>query len=97
MPEGAQVRVSVKRASDGRQLCNHHRTTGAPVYHYPGCEMCEAARAKGIIRPDADTVPAKKRGRMRHLEKMFDWPTIPKANRAGLVDAIWARRMGGKP
>jgi hypothetical protein len=60
-------------------LCTHHRCgSGAPTYHYPGCEACEEARAKGIVRPDADKVPAKLRGRRRHLEKIFDWNKVPK-------------------
>jgi hypothetical protein len=85
------------KAKDGRMLCNPHRTTGAPVYHYPGCEMCETARVTGIVRPDVDSVPKAQRGRRRHLERRFDWNKIPKENRSGLVDAIWAGRTGGKP
>ena len=89
-------RPSVMRAKDGRMLCNPHRISGAPSHHYAGCEMCEAARAKGIVRPDATSVPAKLRGRRRHLDKRVDWNKVPKENRAGLVNAIWSKRIGGE-
>jgi hypothetical protein len=45
------MRYSLYKTKDG-VLCGPHKTSGAPVHHHPGCVMCEAARAKGIIRPD---------------------------------------------
>jgi hypothetical protein len=71
-------------------LCLAHATTGAPSYHYETCDACKEARAKGIMRPDADSVPARLRGRGKHLEKKIDWQKIPPQNRAALAEAIQA-------
>jgi hypothetical protein len=78
-------------------LCNHHRVSGAPAYHTPGCEACDEARAKGIIRPDIGSVPPKQRGRRRHLEKQYDWNKVPVENRHALACAISAGRFRGEP
>jgi|WetSurMetagenome_2_1015567.scaffolds.fasta_scaffold15552_8 hypothetical protein len=56
------------KTRDGRTLCWAHANTGAPAYHTEGCDACAAARANGIVRPDAGSVPPKQRGRRRHLE-----------------------------
>ena len=81
---------------DGRTLCCAHATSGAPTYHTPGCDACLAARAKGIVRPDIDTVPKKRRGARRHLEKQIDWAKIPPENRGAMANAVneFRRKMG---
>jgi hypothetical protein len=53
--------AALRRTKDGRMLCEAHAYTGAPAWHTPGCEACEAARARGIIRPDATGVSVSKR------------------------------------
>jgi hypothetical protein len=78
----------------GETLCSAHNSTGAPAYHTPGCDRCAAARAKGIIRPDIDSVPKKLRGRRRHLEDHIDWDKVPREHRGALANAINARKMG---
>jgi hypothetical protein len=88
------TRPTVTRAKDGRMLCTAHRTSGAPTYHYAGCEACIDARAKGINRPDADSVPARLRGRRRHHEKHIDWEKVKPENRGALAGAISAGCLG---
>ena len=73
---------------DGRTLCNSHATRGAPGYHTEGCEACAEARAKGIVRPDITSVPAKRRGRALFKQRRVDWEKIPAANKAGLASCI---------
>lgn len=51
----------LSKTSDGRMICNPHRTTGAPRFHTDGCFMCEAARAKGIVRPNASDFTSAQR------------------------------------
>ena len=66
----------VRKTRDG-MLCEAHRTSGAPVFYYPGCEMCEHARAelpggKGIIRPLAPPGHVQSKARLinkRHVDK----------------------------
>jgi hypothetical protein len=81
---------------NGQTLCSAHATSGAPAYHHEGCDACAAARAKGIIRPNIETVPKKKRGSRRHLEPRIDWEKIPQANRAGMAAAMteFRKHMG---
>lgn len=76
------------KSRDGRTLCQSHATTGAPSYHTDGCEACEVARSKGIVRPNADSVPPKQRGRRKWQEKRIDWRKIKPENRAGMADAV---------
>lgn len=72
---------SLKRTADGRMLCSSHRKSGAPKFHTNGCAMCEAARAKGIIRPDISTAPPKMRGRVAFEQPFVDWDKV-KAGKA---------------
>jgi len=53
--------AALTRTRTGAILCQPHIRTGAPIYHTPGCEACDAARARGIVRPDApaDTKESK--------------------------------------
>jgi hypothetical protein len=86
---------NIYRTRDGHVLCNSHRTTGAPNYFYPGCEMCEAAKAKGVVRPNINSVPKKLRGRRRHLEKQIDWSKVKPENKSPLSCAIQLGRHTG--
>lgn len=64
----------LRRTADGRILCNAHRTSGAPAYHTDGCDACEEAKAKGIVRPPSVNVaPSKRRG--RRLPGPQNWGT----------------------
>lgn len=73
---------SIHRNRDGRMLCSGHSKSGAPPYYYAGCDACEEAKAKGIIRPPADSVPKKQRGRAQWRERFIDWPTVRKVREA---------------
>lgn len=64
--------TALRQTRDGRTLCNAHRTTGAPRYHYAGCTECEAAKARGIVRPPASEVPPSKR-RGKRLPGKSNW------------------------
>jgi hypothetical protein len=90
----ATARPRVSHGRDGRMLCHTHRTSGAPMYHTPGCDACEEARRKGITRPDIDSVPRKLRGRKRYGVRNIDWKNIPKEERGRLADAISSWRFG---
>lgn len=66
------------RTQYGLLFCVPHATSGAPTYHTPGCEACEAARANGIIRPDVGTVPKKKRVGLHYRHRWIDWDLVRK-------------------
>jgi hypothetical protein len=68
--------------SGGRMLCSGHAKAGAPPYFYEGCEACIEARAKGIIRPPADSVTKRQRGRARFRERFIDWELARKVRAA---------------
>ena len=57
--------------------------------------MCEAARAKGIIRPDVGTVAKKKRGRAALRERWIEWDKIKPENRAGMAASVHGFRSTG--
>lgn len=73
---------TLMRSKDGRLLCGPHRRTGAPAFHTEGCAECEAARARGVQRPDATTAPAKMRGRGALHQRFVDWNKVRAARRA---------------
>jgi hypothetical protein len=84
------------RTREGRTLCGPHATTGRPAFHTNGCDACAEARAKGIVRLDAESVPKKERGRARFRERRIDWDKIKPENRAALAEALQAgRRTNG--
>lgn len=68
--------------SGGRLLCSGHAKAGAPPYYYVGCEACEDARAKGIIRPPADSVAKRQRGRARFRERFIDHDLVRRVRAA---------------
>jgi hypothetical protein len=82
------------KTRDGRTLCSAHATTGCPAYFTLGCDACEAARAKGIVRPNIETVPRKQRGRRQHLDKRIDWDKVKPENRAAMANAINVGKIG---
>lgn len=51
----------LRRCRDGVVRCNAHATSGAPRFHTDGCVDCQAARARGIVRPDATGLTADQR------------------------------------
>jgi hypothetical protein len=53
-------------ACHGPHLCYSHRT-GIPKFHTDGCPACEQARARGIVRPNAKAIPARRRGAAVYL------------------------------
>lgn len=79
MKSPGRKRGIIRRTRDGRNLCSAHRTSGAPSWYHAGCEACEDARAKGIIRPDASSVSLGRRRRGEH--------------RVAFVDHEWARQQ----
>jgi hypothetical protein len=82
------------RTREGRTLCSAHYSSGAPSYHTDGCDTCAQARAKGIVRPNIETVPRKQRGRRQHLDKRIDWDKVKPENRAALASNIAVGRRG---
>lgn len=67
---------ALRRTRDGRMLCTGHRRSGAPPIHTPGCAMCEAVRAAGVVRPDAATIPKRKRGRQAKRRRWINWNAV---------------------
>lgn len=51
------------KTRSGRVLCYAHRTSGAPMFHTDGCQACEEARSKGIVRPDGKDLHRFRRGK----------------------------------
>lgn len=84
----------LQHTRDGRTLCQAHAKTGAPAYHTEGCDACAEARAKGIIRPNAASVPAKQRGRAKFRDRVHRWNNMHEEQRAALAGAVLARRPG---
>lgn len=93
--EGEAMKYRLTTGRDGITRCNTHATSGAPAYFYPGCKLCEEARAKGIIRPDASLTSPKKRAKgIRKRGITVEWDKVKPENLADCAAAISAARCG---